>query len=215
MKGVQVKAVPPVAATSSTCVPATEAPAVEKSLSAVSSLVSSLASVTPCPSTATVHPLREHVAESDSPSQELASSNSFSICITGTCNSEKSRSVVPPRDLGTFRTLVAGWETVTSPKEGRLLLPNASSSSLNTNCECQSIKSATSAREQFFLPTTRQPSPPPPERRVVPVSSHRFASVDRLANRTAIYDLSPDASRANVVVSLSCFSRLMRASVGR
>jgi hypothetical protein len=173
--------------------------------SAVSSVVSSLGSVTPCPSTATVHPLREHVPESESPSQEpVSNSNSLSICITGTCISDKSRrTAVPPRDLGTFRTLVSGWETVTSPKEGQTLVPNLSSSSLNTNFECHSLKSLSStAREQFFQNEDRPVTPA--DRKTVPVIgvSHRFAGADRLANRSAIYDLSPDGSRSNIVVSL-------------
>lgn len=192
-----------------------ETPSIGKNLSAVSSLVSSLASVTPCPSTATVHPLREHVPESDSPSQEPPSSNSLSICITGTCGSDKSRSAVPPRDLGTFRTLVSGWETVTSPKEGQSLVPNLSSSSLNTNFECNSLKSvASAAREHFFQNDVRPVSPS--DRRVTPVIgvSHRFAGADRLANRTAIYDSSPDGNRSNVVVSL-CMHSVTGERVGR
>lgn len=176
----------------------------EKGLSAVSSIVSSLVSVTPCPSTATVHPMRENVPDTDSPTQEPPSSNSLSICITGTCSSGKSRSAVPPRDLGTFRTLVSGWETVTSPKDGHALPPNLSSSSLNTNFESHSVKSVTSAaREQFFLPTgdreSQTASPLPDRRSALPSISYRFAGADRLANRAEIYD--SDAGRANVVVS--------------
>lgn len=190
---------------------------------AVSSLVSSLASVTPCPSTttATVHPMRENVPASDSPSQGVPSTNSLSICITGTCSSDtnKSRSAVPPKDLGTFRTLVSGWETVTSPKQRHGLFPNLSSSSLNTNFECNSLKSvASAAREQFFqneananiitnsnnnnnssINTSNNINSNPAS-----ALSHRFAGVDRLANRSAIYDTSPspDGNRPNLVVSL-------------
>lgn len=183
-------------------VPSPSTVADEKGLAGVSSLVSSLVSVTPCPSTATVHPLRETVPDTDSPTQEPASSNSLSICITGTCSSGKSRTAVPPRDLGTFRTLVSGWETVTSPKEGLAIPANQSSSSLNTNFECHSLKSVTSAaREHFFQSSDRDSTSPRP---VLPSISYRFAGADRLANRGAIYDTSPDAFRANTVVSNVC-----------
>lgn len=172
--------------------------------SAVSSLVSSLASVTPCPSTATVHPMRDHVLESESPSQEPPSSNSLSICITGTCSSDKSRSLPRPCDLGTFRALVSGWETVTSPKEGHSIAANLSSSSLNTNFECQSLKSVTSAARENFFAADARPVSPFDRRLAAPAVgvSHRFAGADRLAARAAIYDTSPDGSRSNMVVSV-------------
>lgn len=71
--------------------------------------------------------------------------------------SSRSNLVIAPSELGTFRTLLSGWETVTS---GAV---NASSSSLNTNFESSSLRSSSSlggmlnartsalANREFFL----------------------------------------------------------------
>lgn len=133
-----------------------------------------------------------------------------------TCQNSRSHLIIPQSDLGTFRTLLSGWETVTAAP------PAASSSSLNTNYESSSLRSSSSlgminsrssalANREAFLygtPSSCETSPmsfnfPPYPHTVPPTfkpvtapsdsvtstsSSYRHASVDRLNSRRNIYE---------------------------
>jgi len=134
-----------------------------------------------------------------------------------------------PKDLGSFNTLVAGWEQVGSRSRSPVrdvFSPISPTASFPTDSAKtpQYLPSPTSSanltktaalKEQFFRDSSPTPTTPQSNSSRTPTtptyggSGYRFAGVERLAQRQKIYEpqISPESRKENLSVSNVCFDR--------